>query len=355
MTAQPLVLNRHFKAPPDRLFAAFTEKALMQGWYGPEGMTVPHCEVDPRVGGAYRIELHGAEGNVSIVTGVFREIEAPRRLVFTWGWLNGAGRNPETVVTLTFTPRGEGTDLELVQTGFAKEEFRLGHEQGWNSALNNLDPALAGSPKDTRAGPVLLGHPLSNYTRAARMAFEEKGIAYDFQPCAPNSPEMLDIHPWGRAPGLKLGARKLYETSAILRYVDEAYPGPALMPADPFERARVEQWISVFNAYLDRAFVRDYVLPSFFPSGPDGKPDRGKIEAALPAMRKGLAILEQGYGERTYLVGEAPTLADILICPAIAMLGRFPESAAILADCPGVRRAQAEMAKRPSFAATQPT
>ena len=87
------------------------------------------------------------------------------------------------------------------------------------------------------------------------------------------------------------------------------------MPVDPFERARVEQWISAFNAYLDRAFVRDYVLPTLFPSGPDGKPDVAKIEAALPAMRKGLAILEQGYGGREYLVGESLSLADILSLP----------------------------------------
>jgi glutathione S-transferase len=354
MSVQPLVLNRYFKAPPERLFAAFTEKALMQSWYGPQSMTVPHCEVDARVGGAYRVEMHGAEGNVSIVTGVFTEIDAPRRLVFTWGWLNGAGRNPETVVTLTFTPRDGGTDLELVQTGFAQEEFRVGHRDGWNSAFAALESALGGTPKAVRAGPVLLGDPRSNYVRAARIGFEEKGIAYELQPCRPNTPEMLAVHPWGRMPGLQLGERKLYETSAILHYVDAAYPGPALMPADPFDRAHAEQWISAFNAYLDRAFVRDYLLPNIFPSGPDGKPDRAKIEAALPAMRKGLSILEQGYDGRDYLVGERPTLADILLAPAIAYLGRFPEGADMLAACPNVRRAQAAMAARPSFAATRP-
>ena len=296
MGVEPLIIVRRFKAAPERVFAAFTQKALMQSWYGPQDMTVPHCEVDPRVGGAYRVEMHGANGNVAVVTGVFTEIEPPRRLSFTWGWLNGAGRNPETNVTLTFTPRGEETELELVQTGFLKEEFRIRHNEGWSSSLSGLAAALDGRGKPATAGPVLLGHPQSNYTRAARLAFEEKGVAYQFQPCRPNSPEMLAIHPWGRVPGLKLGERTLYETSAILRYVDEAYPGPALMPADPFARAQAEQWISAFNAYLDHAFVRDYVIPYVFPSGPDGKPDRAKIEAALPALRKGLLVLEAGYG-----------------------------------------------------------
>ena len=191
--------------------------------------------------------------------------------------------------------------------------------------------------------------------RAARIGFEEKGIAYEMKLCRPHTPEMLAVHPWGKMPGLQLGERKLYETSAILRFVDESYPGPALMPADPFERARVEQWISAFNAYLDRAFVRNYVLAYIFPSGPDGKPDRTKIEAAVPAIRKGLAILDQGYGGRDYLVGENVSLADILIAPAIAFLGRFPESADLLGSFINVRRAHATMAARPSFTATQPS
>ena len=354
MSVEPLIIRRHFKAAPERVFAAFTQRELMQGWYGPHGMTVPHCEVDARVGGAYRIELHSKAGQVSIVTGVFREIEPPRRLVFTWGWLNGSGRNPETVVSLTITPRDGGADLEVVQTGFLKEEFRAGHQDGWNSSLDALDAALAGRPKAAAAGPILLGDARSSYTRAARIAFEEKGIAYELRPCRPHSPEMSAVHPWGRMPGLQLGDDKLYETSAILRYIDEVYPGPALMPADPLDRARAEQWISAFNAYLDRAFVRDYVLAYVFPSGPDGKPDPAKIEAAVPALRKGLAVLEAGYGGREHLVGDALSLADVILAPSVAYLGLFPEGADLLAGSPNVRRAHAAIAARPSFAATRP-
>jgi len=69
-----LVIKRHFKAPPERVFAAFTKKDLMQAWYGPENMTVPHCEVDARIGGKYRVEMHAPSGSVHIVTGEFKEI-----------------------------------------------------------------------------------------------------------------------------------------------------------------------------------------------------------------------------------------------------------------------------------------
>ena len=227
---EPLVLTRHFKAPPERIFAAFTEKALMQTWYGPESMTVPHCEVDARVGGKYRVEMHAPSGTAHIVTGEFKEIDAPRRLVFSWGWLNGNGRLPETLVTLTFTPRDGGTDLELVQTGFLHEARRDGHRGGWNSTLNSLDAALEGKPKPVAPVPTLFGDYRSSYLRAARIAFAEKGIACGLKTCAPHSPDILAHHPWGKMPALKVGEESLYETSAILRYVDEAYPGPALMP-----------------------------------------------------------------------------------------------------------------------------
>src|ERR1700678_2049335 len=141
MTVAPLVLNRHFKAPPERVFAAFTEKGLMQGWYGPEPTTSPIARSTR--GSKYRIEIHSTAGSVHVVTGEFKEIVAPERLVFTWGWLNGNGRNPPPIVTLTFKPRDGGTDLTLEQVGFVSEEFRDSHRDGWTSSWNSLDALLA--------------------------------------------------------------------------------------------------------------------------------------------------------------------------------------------------------------------
>ena len=155
MSIDNLVIKRHFKAPPERVFAAFTEKSLMQAWYGPENMTVPHCEVDARVGGKYRVELHAPSGSVHIVTGEFREIRPPSRLVYTWGWLNGSGRGPETIVTLTFSAREGGTDLTLEQSGFLTQEARDQHGHGWNASWPALDAALEGRPKPMTPTPTI--------------------------------------------------------------------------------------------------------------------------------------------------------------------------------------------------------
>jgi glutathione S-transferase len=355
MTVAPLVLNRHFKAPPERVFAAFTQEGLMQGWYGPEPMTVPHCEVDTRVGGKYRIEMHSSAGSVHVVTGEFKEIVAPERLVFTWGWLNGTGRNPETIVTLTFRARDGGTDLTLEQVGFLSEEFRESHRGGWTSSWNALDALLAGHSKATTAGPVVMGNGRSTYTRSARIAFFEKGIAHTHQPVAPQTADILAHNPFGKIPVLRLGEASLYESSAILRYIDETYPGPALMPSDPLARARAEQWISAFNCYADRAIVRNYVLQYAIPRGADGKPDRAAIEAAIPDVRKVLGVLEAAYGGNDYLVDDEISLPDILLAPAVDYLGAFAEGKELLSQFPNVRRAQDAFAARPSFiAATRP-
>ena len=336
------------------MFAAFTEKGLIQGWFGPEPMTVPHCEVDATVGGKYRIEMHSSAGAVHIVTGEFKEIVAPKRLVFTWGWLNQAGRSPETIVILTFTPRDGGTDLTLEQAGFATDEFRTSHSGGWTSSWNALDAMLAGHPKAPTAGPIVMVDRRSSYTRAVRIAFFEKGIAHTLQPAVPQTPDILAHHPFGKIPVLRLGEASLYESSAILRYIDETYPGPALMPEDTLARARAEQWISAINCYADRPIVRNYVLQYVFPRGPDGKPERAAIEAAIPEIHKVLGVLDAAYGGADYLVDGKLSLPDILLAPAINYLGLLPEGKELLSHCPNVRRAREAFAARPSFiSATQ--
>jgi glutathione S-transferase len=355
MPTDNLVIKRHFKAPPERVFAAFTKRDLMQAWYGPESMTVPHCEVDARIGGRYRVEMHGRSGSVNIVTGEFKEISPPQRLVYTWGWLNGAARGPETVVTVTFAARDGGTDLTLEQSGFLTEEARARHEQGWIASWPALDAALEGRPKPSTAAPTILGDHRSSYVRSARMAFEEKGIAYTLEPHRPQSPEILALNPFGKMPTFRCGELALYETSAIMRHLDETLPGPALMPADSIERAKAEQWISVLNCYGYPAMVRNFVLQYAFPRGPDGKPDRATIDAALPEIRKVLAPLDRAIGPRDHLVGDSLTLADILLTPMIVSVKAMPEGKDLLAEAPNLRRATETLAQRPSYlAATQP-
>lgn len=176
----------------------------------------------------------------------------------------------------------------------------------------------------------ILGVPQSNYVWATRIALTEKGVEYDLIPTAPHSPEITAIHPLGKMPALRHGEVTLFESNAILTYVDKAFPGPALAPTDALGAAQVQQWISLVNTAVDPVIIRAYILAYIFPSGPDKKPDRARIDAALPNIEKQMGILDRAVAKTGFLVGNAFSLADINLIPIIAGASRFPESSAAL-------------------------
>lgn len=108
-----LSLNRDFNAPPEKVFQAWTDPRIMARWFGPDGAEVQSAEIDLEVGGEYRLTLKEPDGSVAVLHGAYREIDPPRKLIFTW-ILDGqacegsAGLHAETVVTLVFEDQGGG-------------------------------------------------------------------------------------------------------------------------------------------------------------------------------------------------------------------------------------------------------
>lgn len=355
MNGEKLTITRTFNDSRERVFDAFTKKDAIQAWYGPEGFTVPSVAIDPRQGGKYRIELHSPEGSVYVVTGQFREVHRPEKLVFTWAWLDGAGVGPESLVTLTFKDKGGSTEMTLVHSGFATIEARDAHNGGWTSSLDCLTAMLAGKPQPVEARPTIIGDPRSTHVRSARMAFAEKGIAYTLEPQPPHTPPVEAIHPLGKIPAFRSGKLQLFETSAIMRYVDEAFPGPRLMPENPADRARAEQWISCMHCYFYDSMIVRYVLQYIFPKGADGKPDQAVIGAARTDMARHFGFLEAAYDGRNFLVGDRPSIADLLIAPIVFYVQNMPEGKEVLAPFVAVRRAHSAIAERDSFKATLPS
>ena len=143
-TATSLTLTRVIRADRETVFRAWTDPAEMKKWFCPEGGTVDQVESDLAVGGRFKVAMRLPHG-VSVATGVYREIEPPSRLVFTWRWEGGEGvKEGETLVTLELHERGDTTELVLTHEGFATGEARDGHEQGWTSALNHLEKVFRG-------------------------------------------------------------------------------------------------------------------------------------------------------------------------------------------------------------------
>ncbi len=184
--------------------------------------------------------------------------------------------------------------------------------------------------------PTVYGAPYSVYVRAVRLALEEKGVPYRLVPVdvfAAGGPpaDYRARHPFGRIPAFEYRGFRLYETGAISRYVDEAFAGPALQPASPEDRARVNQVLSILDAYVYRTLVWDiYVERVAAPKR--GRPsDEALIQAALPRAELCLSALEAIMGDGTFLAGAMLTLADLHAAPMFACFTTAPEAAALLA------------------------
>lgn len=201
----------------------------------------------------------------------------------------------------------------------------------------------------------LYGFPLSTYVRSTRMACVEKGVAYELEPLSPPECKARGLHPFGKIPVMEHDGLRLFETSAILRYIDETFDGPSLQPADPTGRARMEQWISSVNDTIYDAMVRRCVLQYAFPRGEDGAPDRKVIVPALKQTRRQLKVLDEAYGDRDFLVGDSLSLADLFLAPILFYLARIPpEGSKMLEAAPNLRRGMAAMESRKSFVETIP-
>ena len=140
-----LRMERIIAATPERLFALWTEPEELIKWWGPEGYTTPKHTMDVRPGGRWRTTMRSPDGKDHTVSGIYRTLDPPRRLVFTWGWDDDAGlRGHETEITVTFEPTTGGTRMVLLQQGFADADSRGRHEHGWGSSFVCLERAAKG-------------------------------------------------------------------------------------------------------------------------------------------------------------------------------------------------------------------
>jgi uncharacterized protein YndB with AHSA1/START domain len=123
-------------ATPERLFELWTDPEELAKWWGPEGYTTPTYSMDVRPGGRWHTTMRRPDGTKHEVSGIYRVIEPPKRLVFTWGWDDDAGlRGHETEVTVTFAPAPGGTRMTLLQQTFVDADSRNRHEHGWTSSF----------------------------------------------------------------------------------------------------------------------------------------------------------------------------------------------------------------------------
>lgn len=188
--------------------------------------------------------------------------------------------------------------------------------------------------------PIVHGFQRSTYVNIVRLVLTHKQVefAFDDLEAKMGSAFHLGLHPFGRVPILEHGGLRLFETSAIVLYLDETYPTPALQPPDPASRALMHQWISSVNGYYYPYIVYHLVHERLVFPALSIAPDEKVVAAALPKIEQCLDVLEAALaGGEGFLVGGQLTLADFFLYPSIFALNLTEEGQTLLPKRPAAR------------------
>ena len=191
------------------------------------------------------------------------------------------------------------------------------------------------SPAASATEPSLFGASCGVHVRIVRLALAEKGVAYrlverDRSELDGPWPVGPQHHAPGRMPAFEHDGFVLYETGAITRYIDEGFAGPALQPASPRGRARMQQIISLLDNLAYHTLVWDIFAERVRAAFEGRAPDQARIAAALPIAETCLDELVELMADGPYLAGERVTLADLHAAPIMIYAHMSPEGAALM-------------------------
>jgi glutathione S-transferase len=208
--------------------------------------------------------------------------------------------------------------------------------------------------------PIVYGPSYSTFVRSARLALEEKGVAYrlheiDMMKGETTTPAYLARQPFAKVPAFEHDGFMLYETAAIERYVDEGFPGPKLQPADAKRRARMTQIISVVDSYAYGVLIGKCVWQRIVVPMQGGKPDEAAVSEAMPRIRTSMTALED-LADPTgpFLCGAELSLADLHVAPVMAYFVGTPEGQDLLGKSPKLKRWWDKFSTRANMAKTAP-
>jgi glutathione S-transferase len=204
----------------------------------------------------------------------------------------------------------------------------------------------------------LYGIPGSPFVRSVEITLKEKGLDYRFHAMAPGEhkrEEHLKRHPFGRVPAFSHDGFELYETQAIMRYLDERFPHPPHTPGDAQRRARMNQVIGIIESY----FFPKAAAPIAFNRiiGPrllGLTADEAAIAEAMPMARTCFAELDRLLGDQPYFTGNSVSIADIMLAAQLDLFGECAEGRELIDGTSNLRPWLERMLERASFVSTQP-
>jgi glutathione S-transferase len=198
--------------------------------------------------------------------------------------------------------------------------------------------------------------PGSPFARAVAMTLEEKHAQWRVRALTPPMIKQhphLAYHPFGRVPAVEHGDFVLYETQAVLRYIDRVLPSPSLTPAEPQAAARMDQVMNINDWYLFQGCANVIVWNRVLGPRVVGiTPDEAAIAGAMPRARIVVQELTRIVGEQSYFAGDRISLADLIVAPQLDYFAEAPEWQALTVNAAPLVRWLARMRSRPSMRVT---
>ena len=199
---------------------------------------------------------------------------------------------------------------------------------------------------------TLYGPTLSTYVRTVRMVLAETNTPYDLKEVdifSDRDPEYLAKNPFGKVPTLDIDGETLYETSAIVAYLDAVVGDHAFTPAAPLAQAHMRQIMAIVDSYLYAPAIGTITIQRLIVPSQGGQPDEAAVAAATPKAKTALEAIEAIASCSPYLLGDAITLADFYLMPVMLYLSKTPELAAVTRETPKLNAWWSSISQRPSF------
>jgi glutathione S-transferase len=205
------------------------------------------------------------------------------------------------------------------------------------------------------SGMIVHGIPGSPYVRAALLTLEEKGADYKLNAMAFGTLKQephLSRHPFGRIPAFEHHGWMLYETRAIMRYVDAVAPGPRLQPEEPRAAARMDQLMNITDWYLMPQVSATITFNRVVAPRVNRPVNEDAVIKAIPNARMCIGEISRLLDGHPWMVGDEISLADLLLASHLSMFAQAPEGAKILQEHENLKSWLARIEARPSMVAT---
>ena len=185
--------------------------------------------------------------------------------------------------------------------------------------------------------PIVFGAAYSVYVRTVRLVLAEKNVPYrlveiDVFGDEGPPPYYLMHHPFGRIPAFEHDGFRLHETDAIVRYIDETFDGPSLIPDTSRGRARMTQAMRILDSYAYPSMVWGVYVEQVDAPQEGRETDPVKLDEAIRRSRTCLEALERLMDDGPFLVGSRPSLADFLAAPMFTCFRMAPQGRQLLGE-----------------------